>query len=281
MAYLIPAAYTGMSSWQAHRNRRPPSTEPGTDYYMPTGTPLGAPAKSRVVAIGGSIHPATGRFVVLDDGTRWLRFLHLSKWRCSLGDELDAGDTFADSGASGYGSEFFGEPSRNAAFWANTGGDHVHVTAFEGRGYPSVWNGSGTVDFHALTGGKIAGGASFTDQSEEDDMPIMVKANVNIYVLSPGQIKLFDDTRQVVEMKAAGVRQHDLVGTTAQQNQAFVDLLDGFGIPQSIDGQPLFNGKGWVLNPEGNDGRGAYEENGMWNWDRQARARLRRSNPKK
>lgn len=158
MSYLIPAAYTGMSSRDAHLRRNPPSGEPGTDYYMPTGTPLGAPARCRVVAIGGGIGPATGRLVLLDDGTRWLRALHLSEWLCQPGDELEPGETFALSGASGYGSEFFGEPYRNDAFWANTGGDHVHMTAFKGRAY--TFGSSGTVDFHALTGGKIASGGA-------------------------------------------------------------------------------------------------------------------------
>lgn len=171
--YLIPAAYTGMSSFRAHiEDRNPPSSEPGTDYYMPTGTPLAAPARCRVVAVGGSIYPATGRYMVLDDGTRWIRYLHLSRWDRRVGDELEAGEHFALSGASGYGSEFFGEPSRNAAFWRNTGGDHVHVTAFEGRGYPPVFNGRGTVDFHALTGGKAAGNG-------DDDMSAEAEAKIN------------------------------------------------------------------------------------------------------
>lgn len=169
MSYLIPAAYTGMSSFRAHKeDRDPPSSEPGTDYYMPTGTPLGAPTRCRVIDVGGSIYPATGRYVLFDDGVRWLRALHLAEWRCRIGDELDPGEIFALSGASGYGSEFFGEPSRNDAFWRNTGGDHVHMTAFEKRGYPPVWNGSGTVDFHALTGGKLAGAESEDDMTPDE-----------------------------------------------------------------------------------------------------------------
>lgn len=163
MAYLIPASYTGMSSRAAHLRRNPPSGEPGTDYYMPTGTPLRAPTRCRVVHIGGSVVPATGRFVTLDDGTRWLRFLHLLEWRCKVNDELDPGEVFGISGASGYGSEYFGEPNRNAAFWRNTGGDHVHVTAFRGRGY--TFGSAGTVDFHAMTGGSVAG-----TRFEEDTM---------------------------------------------------------------------------------------------------------------
>lgn len=159
MAYLVPAPYTGMSSRDAHLRRNPPSGEPGTDYYMPTGTPLRAPTRCRVVDNGGSIYPATGRYVTVDDGVRWIRFLHLLEWRCTEGDELDPGEVFGISGASGYGSEFFGEPYRNNAFWQNTGGDHVHVTAFKGRAY--TFGSTGTVDFHAMTGGIVAGiGAS-------------------------------------------------------------------------------------------------------------------------
>ncbi|MEV4777433.1 M23 family metallopeptidase [Microbacterium sp. LWH12-1.2] len=164
MSYLIPGPYTGTSSRDAHLRRNPPSSEPGTDYYMPTGTPLGAPTYCRVVDIGGNVDWATGRYITLDDGTRWIRYLHNSRIVASIGQQLDPGEVFAISGASGYGSEFFGEPYRNDAFWSNTGGDHVHVTAFRGRGY--TFGSSGTVDFHALTGGTAAGGFA----SEEDDM---------------------------------------------------------------------------------------------------------------
>lgn len=164
MSYLIPAPYTGMSTWRAHTRRTPPSSEPGTDYYMPIGTPLRAPTRCRVVDVGGSVVPATGRFVTVDDGTRWLRFLHLAEWRSREGDWLDPGEVFGLSGASGYGSEYFGASSMAQFPWARTGGPHVHVTAFRGRGY--TFGSSGTVDFHAMTGGVVAGGST----SEENDM---------------------------------------------------------------------------------------------------------------
>lgn len=146
---LRPAPYTGISSRDAHLRRNPPSREPGVDYYMPTGTPLAAPADCVVVENGGSIHPATGRYTTLEVGHRWIRYLHLKEWWRKPGDRLERGEGFGASGASGYGSEFFGEPSRNAAFWRNTGGDHVHVTAFKGRGY--TLGASGTDDFHAIS----------------------------------------------------------------------------------------------------------------------------------
>lgn len=171
--YLIPAPYTGISTYRAHRNRSTPSSEPGVDYYMPTGTPLGAPARCRVVDIGGGIQPATGRFVTFDDGSRWLRALHLLEWRCRVGDELEGGEIFGLSGASGYGSEFFGEPRRNADFWNRTGGDHVHMTAFVGRRYTFGRDGRGSVDFHALTGGTAAGGSIGDDDMTPDERKML------------------------------------------------------------------------------------------------------------
>lgn len=154
---LIPAPYTGMSSRAAHLKRKPPSSEPGTDYYMPIGTPLRSPTRCRIADIGGGIVPATGRFVTFDDGVRWMRALHLSQWLCREGDWLDAGEVFGLSGASGYGSEFFGARSPDdAGMIQRTGGPHVHMTAFRGRGY--TFGALGTVDFHAMTGGAVAGG---------------------------------------------------------------------------------------------------------------------------
>lgn len=158
-AYLIPAPYTGMSSWDAHNRRVPPSKEPGTDYYMPRGTELRAPVAGRVVEVGGGIGPATGRYVVIDDGERWLRFLHLLRSLVRAGQELERAEPFAISGASGYGSEHFGAASDDdPAMIRRTGGPHVHVTAFRGRRL--TLGRAGTVDFHAFTGGQVAGGAS-------------------------------------------------------------------------------------------------------------------------
>lgn len=154
--YIWPAKFTGKSTWDAHNRRRPPSSEPGIDLYMPTGTQLVAIADCTVVGLGGGTGPATGRFVTIDDGVRWWRFLHNADWgNLWVGKRLKQGDPLCRSGASGYGSEFFGEPSRNAAFWRNTGGDHVHVTAFRGRGY--TFGAGGTVNPEHIIGPALAG----------------------------------------------------------------------------------------------------------------------------
>lgn len=106
--------------------------------------------------------------------------------------------------------------------------------------------------------------------SKEDDMTTLnIKAGTNIYVFSPGQIKLGDNGPQIQRAKDAGIRQLDLAGTTAQVNELLGSWMNYFGVPQSVvctDGvaRQMLNGKGHVLNPETNK----YESNGMWSWDR-------------
>jgi len=72
----------------------------GTDFAMPIGTPITAPATGRVERIGN--HHAAGRFVVIrhDNGYR-TRYLHLSEPLVSKGERVDMGERIALSGNSG------------------------------------------------------------------------------------------------------------------------------------------------------------------------------------
>lgn len=72
----------------------------GTDFAMPIGTPITAPATGRVERIGN--HHAAGRFVVIrhDNGYR-TRYLHLSKPLVSKGERVEMGERIALSGNSG------------------------------------------------------------------------------------------------------------------------------------------------------------------------------------
>lgn len=107
--------------------------------------------------------------------------------------------------------------------------------------------------------------------SEEDDMTdIMLKVNKNIYMLSPGQIKLFETTDEVRAAKAEGIEQYDCTGTPQQQNAQFVVRLDRYGIPRDV----VAHGEGWVLNPE----TGKHEKNGFWSWDRVNKALIDKQN---
>ena len=72
----------------------------GTDFAMPIGTPIIAPANGRVERV--SSHHAAGRYVVIrhDNGYR-TRYLHLSRPLVSQGDRVTMGERIALSGNTG------------------------------------------------------------------------------------------------------------------------------------------------------------------------------------
>ncbi|MCP1317611.1 peptidoglycan DD-metalloendopeptidase family protein [Vreelandella lionensis] len=72
----------------------------GTDFAMPIGTPITAPANGRVERVGN--HHAAGRYIVVrhDNGYR-TRYLHLSKPLVSQGERITMGERIALSGNTG------------------------------------------------------------------------------------------------------------------------------------------------------------------------------------
>jgi murein DD-endopeptidase len=72
----------------------------GTDWAMPIGTPIIAPADGRVEKVGN--HPVAGRYIVVrhDNGYR-TRYLHLSRAIVSRGDRVSMGERIALSGNTG------------------------------------------------------------------------------------------------------------------------------------------------------------------------------------
>lgn len=76
------------------------SPHKGTDFAMPIGTPIRAPADGRVEKVGN--HPAAGRYIVVrhDNGYR-TRYLHLSRPLVSRGDRVTMGERIALSGNTG------------------------------------------------------------------------------------------------------------------------------------------------------------------------------------
>lgn len=122
------------STFLAHTRRNPPSREPGVDYYCPLGTTLVSIGDGVVTEVGGGVVPATGRYVrVRLDNGQGFRLLHLGP-RHSLkrvGDRVKLGEPLAISGASGYGSEYFGASNPyDAQMILNTGGPHTHLSLF-------------------------------------------------------------------------------------------------------------------------------------------------------
>ncbi|QJQ96198.1 MULTISPECIES: peptidoglycan DD-metalloendopeptidase family protein [Halomonadaceae] len=72
----------------------------GTDFAMPIGTPVNAPADGHIEKVGN--HPLAGRFVVIrhDNGYR-TRYLHLSQPQVTRGERVSMGEQIALSGNTG------------------------------------------------------------------------------------------------------------------------------------------------------------------------------------
>lgn len=133
--YLRPCGNVPISSsWQGHKNRNPPSGEPGTDYAVVVGTQILAAADGVIVDRKDSTTTATGRYLALraDDGN-YIRYLHLRSSTVPLGSRVMRGQVIAYSGASGFGSE-------------NGYGPHVHVSLWIG-GTPLQMGFTNSVDF--------------------------------------------------------------------------------------------------------------------------------------
>nr|WP_300315748.1 peptidoglycan DD-metalloendopeptidase family protein [Halomonas sp.] len=76
------------------------SPHKGTDFAMPIGTSVVAPASGTVELVGN--HPLAGRYIVIrhDNGYK-TRYLHLSKALVSNGQRVNMGDAIAQSGNTG------------------------------------------------------------------------------------------------------------------------------------------------------------------------------------
>lgn len=142
--YHLPSNTSYVSdSWQGHINRKPPSTEPGTDYGAASGSPLYAVGPGRVYEVKTTSSGAMGRYITidLDDGRR-TRSLHLSKVSVSAGARVTRGQVIGKTGASAYGSE-----------WGV--GAHVHQTLWPTKKYVFGCCPPGTIDFAKYVGNPV------------------------------------------------------------------------------------------------------------------------------
>ena len=139
MSYILPSPTDSVScSWQCHRDRNPPSTEPGTDYACGYGSTIVAVGNGTVVDRKTDNGSATGRFVTidLDDGRR-TRSLHMSSISVNVGQRVSQGQVIGKSGASGYGNDWYYGP-------------HVHQTLWNGHAYSFC--STCTIDFALYVG---------------------------------------------------------------------------------------------------------------------------------
>jgi hypothetical protein len=149
MGYVTPTGKREIScSWQCHRDRPTPSSEPGTDYAGPTsggyGSPVYAPHNGTVVDVKRSNTSATGRYVKinLDDG-RGTRTLHMSECWPNVGERVLRGQQIGKVGGSANGSD------RGV-------GPHAHQTLWPNWNY--VFGKDATLDFDRFVGDEAVAG---------------------------------------------------------------------------------------------------------------------------
>jgi len=153
--FLIPVrGNPGIScGFDCHRSRRPPSSNPGTDWPVGIGTPVYAPMDATVIRVSHIANQPQGRHVWLRDprdGAE-LQMMHFLSPEVGAGQQVKAGQHIGLSGNSG-----------------NSTGPHLHT---------SLWYQGRTLDFMDYVGG-LSGGGSNTfpnpTRPEEDDMDIQL-----------------------------------------------------------------------------------------------------------
>ncbi len=167
---LWPVAATGVSDdFWAHKNRTPPSVNPGTDIKAPYGSPFWSPEAGRVTGMSTSPSGSGGRFlqITLDNG--WvIQSLHLLDIAVSLGQRVARGQFCGHTGASAYGSDW------------GTDGPHIHE---------SLKIDGVNVDFqdYSSPDGSVPAGSGSTPITPETEEDIMSE-------LSPETKKFITDT---------------------------------------------------------------------------------------
>lgn len=138
--FIRPTRVNKVSAgFEAHKDRTPPSVNPGTDYPCATGTNVNAVANGVVIAVKRNTSGGTGRYVVVDHGHGWLsEYLHLSRVLVNAGQRVKQGQHIAESGGSGFGREH-GYP------------DHLHISV---RHNGKMLSPFGNRDFEALLKGQ-------------------------------------------------------------------------------------------------------------------------------
>jgi murein DD-endopeptidase MepM/ murein hydrolase activator NlpD len=119
VGYALPTPTDWITcGWSCHRDRNPPSSEPGTDYGSGYGSAVYAADNGTITYVKTSNSQATGRVVEyrLDDG-RTSRTLHMSQTWVYVGQRVSRGQQIGLSGASGYGDDWYYGPHAHQTLW--------------------------------------------------------------------------------------------------------------------------------------------------------------------
>jgi murein DD-endopeptidase MepM/ murein hydrolase activator NlpD len=141
MTWIRPVEARISDTFDGHKNRKPPSINPGTDYAVATGTPIKAIADGTISGVIPTFAGAGGRmiFMTFPSGHK-ADYLHMSRIDVKGGQEVKKGDIIGLSGGSGFGKE-------------NGYAPHLHLS-FRMGGQNA--NGAGNIDFEAFLGSPVA-----------------------------------------------------------------------------------------------------------------------------
>jgi murein DD-endopeptidase MepM/ murein hydrolase activator NlpD len=129
-------------SFDGHRNRKvSPSRNPGTDYAVPTGTPVKAISDGTITGTVPTFAGAGGRMIFQSfPSGHNADYLHLSRIDVVAGQAVKQGQVIGLVGGSGLGKE-------------NGYGAHLHLS-FRVGGKPTM--GAGNIDYEAFRGAPTA-----------------------------------------------------------------------------------------------------------------------------
>lgn len=174
MTYITPADVPISATWQDHKNRNPPSKEPGTDFATPYGTNLRMPGNGVITIVDNDPSGAEGRRLeMLMDNGEIIDYIHLDSIQGTVGENFTKGQLgLCISGASGNGVNWFYGP-------------HVHVTRRAHGGIPYA----DSIDFMLAVDATPAGGGGtpFTPTIPEEYMSYSIVPFANepdIFVVS-------------------------------------------------------------------------------------------------
>lgn len=122
-SFIRPAGNVPVSSsWQAHKNRTPPSQEPGTDYACATGTAFVAPEAGIIRGLRTTPATAAGRYILIQfDTGDWGRGLHLRTVDVKVGQKVTRGQKLGTTGGSANNSETGVPPHIHWSWWPGRG----------------------------------------------------------------------------------------------------------------------------------------------------------------
>jgi len=136
-AVIFPCAEHRVSdSFDVHRNRNPPSPNPGTDYEAAYGSDFWSVSAGVVTDIDPTFDGSGGRMVHVDhdDGTG-ADYLHLSVIGVTVGQRVAQGEVMGKTGASGFNSD-------------HGYGAHLHISYRTVHGH--AYTNFQSIDFDAL-----------------------------------------------------------------------------------------------------------------------------------